>query len=98
LDIGGKFGEIVDQAHCVLLAGGTMHPVEDVIAQLFVQRPVSTFSCGHVIPKTNLKVLQISKSPAGSDLRFTHGHDLFEDLNASLRNLCAVSPVRLFIC
>ena len=51
------FREIVDEARSVVLAGGTMQPVSDVIQQLFSHVPkdqISLFSCGHVIPKENL--------------------------------------------
>ncbi|KAH9251321.1 hypothetical protein BASA81_010732 [Batrachochytrium salamandrivorans] len=94
LDISSKFTDIVSQAHSVLLCGGTMHPVDQIISQLFPTnaKQVARFSCGHVIPDNNLQVLQITKSPLGRELRFTHDHLLYQDLQACLRNLCAVSP------
>lgn len=94
LDISSKFTDIVSQAHSVLLCGGTMHPVDQILSQLFPANAqlVARFSCGHVIPDGNLQVLQISKSPLGKELRFTHDHALYQDLQACLRNLCAVSP------
>jgi chromosome transmission fidelity protein 1 len=51
------FREIVDKSRSVIMAGGTMHPVSEVISQLFphvLPEKVDLFSCGHVIPPENL--------------------------------------------
>ncbi|KAH9480540.1 ATP-dependent DNA helicase CHL1 [Psilocybe cubensis] len=67
------FQEVVEEARSVVLAGGTMSPISDVINQLFSYLPsekVTTFSCGHIIPETNLQTLVISKGPTGGELDF----------------------------
>ncbi|EMG51056.1 CHL1 ATP-dependent DNA helicase CHL1 [Candida maltosa Xu316] len=64
LDPSAVFKEIVDQAKCVILCGGTMEPVSDYIDYLFPQVPknkITKFSCGHVIPKENLKVFPVQE-------------------------------------
>lgn len=65
LDPSSVFKEIVEDCKCVILAGGTMEPVEDYTNYLFPyvdSKLVKKFSCGHVIPTENLKVFQINKS------------------------------------
>ncbi|KAK0201976.1 helicase C-terminal domain-containing protein [Desarmillaria ectypa] len=67
------FLEVVEEARSVILAGGTMSPISDVINQLFANLPserLTSFSCGHVIPPWNLLPLTISKGPRGGDLQY----------------------------
>jgi chromosome transmission fidelity protein 1 len=48
--------------------------ISDVVAQLFSHLPparLSNFSCGHIIPPSNLQTLVVGKGPRGSDLEFT---------------------------
>ncbi|EPQ54725.1 DNA repair helicase [Gloeophyllum trabeum ATCC 11539] len=69
------FIEVIDSARSVILAGGTMSPMSDFTHQLFSHIPserISTFSCGHVIPSTNLQTLILKKGPAGGDLLFKY--------------------------
>ncbi|KAF8918871.1 helicase C-terminal domain-containing protein [Mucidula mucida] len=68
-----SFLEVVDVARSVVLAGGTMSPISDVVNQLFATVPtsrVTSFSCGHIIPSSNLLGLTISKGPTGTDLEY----------------------------
>lgn len=47
--------------------------MSDVINQLFADVPserLTTFSCGHIIPSSNLKALVLKKGPRGGDLHF----------------------------
>ena len=46
------FKSIIGDARAVLLAGGTMQPVDYVVSQLFPSEAerLLNFSCGHVIP------------------------------------------------
>lgn len=47
--------------------------ISDVVAQLFSHLPdgrLSIFSCGHIIPSSNLQTLVVSKGPRGSELEF----------------------------
>ncbi|KIM43305.1 hypothetical protein M413DRAFT_18375 [Hebeloma cylindrosporum] len=67
------FREVVEDARAVVLAGGTMSPISDVINQLFSNLPpdkVTSFSCGHIIPDKNLQTLVVGRGPSGGDLEF----------------------------
>ncbi|KAF8837930.1 DNA repair helicase [Paxillus ammoniavirescens] len=93
------FREVVDTARSVILAGGTMSPMSDVIAQLVPSVPserVSTFSCGHIIPRSHVQTLCLMKGPAGSILEFKHAQQtdqrLLTELGQLVSNLCNVIP------
>ncbi|TFK20003.1 DNA repair helicase [Coprinopsis marcescibilis] len=68
-----SFLEVVEDARSVILAGGTMSPISDIVNQLFYSVPserITSFSCGHVIPEDNIKPLVVMKGPKGADLDF----------------------------
>ena len=47
--------------------------ISDVVAQLFSHLPqdrISNFTCGHIIPSTNLQTLVVCRGPRGADLEF----------------------------
>ncbi|KAI5248876.1 DNA repair helicase [Aureobasidium subglaciale] len=74
LDPSEHFREIVEEARAVILAGGTMSPMSDYLTQLFPYLDstlITTLSCGHVIPTSNLFVSPITSSPQNTDLNFT---------------------------
>lgn len=66
LDPSEHFRDIVSEARAVILAGGTMSPMDEYKHQLFPYLPsVFTFSCGHLIPPTSLLVRTISTDDDG---------------------------------
>lgn len=72
LDPSSHFREIVEDARAVILAGGTMSPMEDYKQQLFPYLDsVTTFSCGHLIPPSSLFVRAIG-SDADGRIDFTY--------------------------
>ncbi|KAF2807702.1 ATP-dependent RNA helicase-like protein chl1 [Mytilinidion resinicola] len=76
LDPTMHFKEIVDEARAVILAGGTMSPMEDYSRQLFSYvdpSRVMTLSCGHVIPPSQLLACPIIYGPENSPFDFTFG-------------------------
>lgn len=73
LDPSFPFKEIVNQARCVVLAGGTMKPMDDYLNYLFPyleEEQITQFSCDHIIPDENLVVLPIA-SAHGQKFSFT---------------------------
>ena len=56
--------QVVEQAHAVVLASGTLSPVASLTRQLFPGLPPSAithFSCGHVVPKENLLAIALAQ-------------------------------------
>lgn len=67
LDPSQHFRDIVEDARAVILAGGTMSPMEDYKQQLFPYlHDILTLSCGHIIPTSNLLVRCVSSDEQGS--------------------------------
>jgi chromosome transmission fidelity protein 1 len=66
LDPSEHFRDIVEDARAVILAGGTMSPMEDYTQQLFPYlSSVSILSCGHIIPSSNLLIRTVSTDSDG---------------------------------
>ncbi|KAL4080644.1 DNA repair helicase [Scleroderma citrinum] len=93
------FRDIVESARSVILAGGTMSPMSDVIAQLFTFLPserITTFSCGHIVPQSHVQTLIVSKGPSGSLLEFKYAQQsntqILKELGQTIINLCGVVP------
>jgi len=74
LDPTYHFREIVDEARAVILAGGTMSPMDDYIKHLFAYVPrerIMLLSCNHVIPPSNLLAWSIAQDSQGNEFNFT---------------------------
>ncbi|TKY84777.1 hypothetical protein EX895_005857 [Sporisorium graminicola] len=98
------FKSLVDEARSVILAGGTMEPMSDFRQQLLPFVPpdrLVTFSCGHVIPPSNLMVSVLSASPKGLPFEFKFdtrdNTDLINELGRTLANLCNIIPAGLVV-
>ncbi|CAI5711867.1 unnamed protein product [Hyaloperonospora brassicae] len=93
------FQEIVTKARSVILAGGTMQPVSQVIDQLFTSIPredIDLFSCGHVIPPENLLGFSLPSGPTQKHLEFTFARrsdfEAMDELGRILLNLARIVP------
>ena len=73
LDPVHHFRDVVKESKAVILAGGTMSPMEEYFQDLFpylLPNQVMTLSCGHVIPRHNLLAMPLGKGPQGTDFCF----------------------------
>lgn len=93
------FRDIVEVARSVVLAGGTMSPVSAVVSELFAYLPpnrLTTFSCGHIIPASNVQTLLLTKGPSGLDLEFKFAQQsnqqVVSELGQIVLNFCKVVP------
>ncbi|CEG48110.1 atp-dependent rna helicase ddx11-like protein 8-like [Plasmopara halstedii] len=93
------FQDIVQKARSVILAGGTMQPVSQVIEQLFSSVPIEKidlFSCGHVIPPENLLGFSLASGPFQKHLEFTYSRrgdmEMLDELGRILLNLSRIVP------
>ncbi|POW21764.1 hypothetical protein PSHT_02018, partial [Puccinia striiformis] len=97
LDPSSSFSDVVSQARSVVLAGGTMAPLEDFHSQLFPSvnpGKILDFSCSHIVPPEHLLVRAVSKGPMGTNLqlKFTSKDDpkMQDDLGQSVINICNI--------
>ncbi|CAI0423039.1 unnamed protein product [Linum tenue] len=100
------FSEIVDQAHAVLLAGGTLQPIEETRERLFPWLPPNQlhfFSCGHIVPPQSILPISVSHGPSGQPFDFSYStrsssttvsiqHLQINEMGLLLCNLVTVVP------
>jgi len=88
--------QILQSAHAVVLASGTLAPMASLQHQLFPGKKVYTFSCGHVIPKSRLLALALANSPSGAPLDLKHRQRsqpaTLDQLGRMLINICQAVP------
>jgi chromosome transmission fidelity protein 1 len=93
------FSSIASRARAVILAGGTMSPFEDYKIHLFpglTPDRISTLSCGHVIPATNLCVSTLASARGDQVFEFSFqkrsDRTMVRQLGLAILNVCAVVP------
>ncbi|XVE88898.1 hypothetical protein DITRI_Ditri19aG0105800 [Diplodiscus trichospermus] len=93
------FSEIVHEAHAVILAGGTLQPIEETRERLFPWLPsdqLHFFSCSHVVPPESILSLAVSRGPSGRSFDFSYGSrsssTMIEELGLLICNLATVVP------
>lgn len=99
------FDPILRKARSIIFAGGTLEPIEDLEFQLFPAplKAIKRFSCGHIIPPSNLLLLNLAYGPSISStsstvkpLKFTfetrHDASLYQEFTLTLLNFIRVIP------
>lgn len=99
LDPAFHFKDIVEEARAVILAGGTMQPMQDFLAHLFPYLPnekIRTLACGHITLKENLLAWPLVKGPTGREFEFTYekrmDSNMIEELGRAINNICVIIP------
>eukprot|EP00803_Ostreobium_quekettii_P010949 evm.model.scf_201EXC.1 EVM.evm.TU.scf_201EXC.1 scf_201EXC:9634-13992(-) len=94
-----QFEQVVQQAHAVVLASGTLSPTGLLVNQLFPRaapESIRQFSCGHVIEANRLLVLAAAKGPGGVRLDFRHEQKgsqvMMDEAGRLLLNICTIVP------
>ncbi|XP_022954242.1 ATP-dependent DNA helicase DDX11 isoform X1 [Cucurbita moschata] len=93
------FSEVVDQTHAVVLAGGTLQPIEETRERLFPWLPSSQlnfFSCSHIVPPESVLPMAVSSGPSGQPFDFSYSSRsssaIVKELGLLLCNLVTVVP------
>ncbi|KAH9300391.1 hypothetical protein KI387_011974 [Taxus chinensis] len=104
LDAEKLFAEIVDQARTVVLAGGTLQPIEEIKERMFPHiktDQLHLFSCGHIIPPESILPIAVSRGPTGKTFDFTYhsrnSPGMMEELGRLLCNLTSVVPEGIIV-
>lgn len=101
LNPASHFHDIVKQCRSVIVAGGTMRPMNEFREQLFLSAGASPervheFSCGHVVPGEQLMPIALTQGPTNVTLDFTFGNrnnpTILDELGRVLVNVCTVVP------
>ncbi|XP_033335126.2 ATP-dependent DNA helicase DDX11 [Megalopta genalis] len=100
------FHDIVRDAKAVVLAGGTMAPMDEFTEQLFIAagaapERIVTFSCDHVIPQENITCSIVTCGPTGIEFEFNFKNrqntKLLDELGRALVNICNVVPAGIVV-
>ncbi|XP_043701024.1 ATP-dependent DNA helicase DDX11 isoform X2 [Telopea speciosissima] len=98
------FSEITNQAHAVVLAGGTLQPIEETRTRLFPWIPpdqLNFFSCSHIVPRESILPIAVSHGPSGLSYDFSYSSRsspvMIEELGRLLCNLVTVVPEGIIV-
>ncbi|KAG0454641.1 hypothetical protein HPP92_023623 [Vanilla planifolia] len=90
---------IMNQAHAIVLAGGTLQPIEETRVRLFPALStdqVHFFTCKHIIPPENILPIAVSCGPSGLNFDFSYNsrssQEMMEELGRFIANLVAIVP------
>ncbi|KAH0450278.1 hypothetical protein IEQ34_020970 [Dendrobium chrysotoxum] len=93
------FTEIMDQTHAIVLAGGTLQPIEEsrerLLPALSIDQ-VQFFTCKHIIPPESILPIAVSCGPSGLTFDFSYNSrsspSMIEELGRFIANLVAIVP------
>ncbi|EQC25735.1 hypothetical protein, variant [Saprolegnia diclina VS20] len=93
------FADVLSEARSVILAGGTMQPIDQVLHQLLLGSSpdrLKVFSCGHIIPPSHLTGVALSVGPTNQELDFTYQKrnlpQTMDEVGRILLNLVRIVP------
>jgi chromosome transmission fidelity protein 1 len=98
LNAATHFANVVSTARAVVLASGTLSPLETVL-DLFPsvsENDIHKYSCGHVVGKERLLAVAVGAGPGGTALDFRHGSrgsvETIDELGRLVLNTCTAAP------
>ncbi|XP_075971830.1 ATP-dependent DNA helicase DDX11 [Anticarsia gemmatalis] len=94
------FSEVVKQCRSVIVAGGTMEPINEFQALLTSNSTdneiVNVVRCEHVVPPDNVLGICLSKGPTNVALNYSYenrmSNELLSETGRILRNICSIVP------
>ena len=128
-----QFRSILDEAHAVVLAGGTLRPFSHISTELLscakseglvkksaeaemqcetslangnssvtmISSSLTTFTCNHVVPTSNVHISCLSCGPTNKQLDFRHStrssSAMCDELGRIVLNCCSVIPAGVVI-
>ncbi|XP_037473685.1 ATP-dependent DNA helicase DDX11-like isoform X2 [Triticum dicoccoides] len=93
------FSEVTDDAHAVIMAGGTLQPIEETRLRLFpglLPSDIKFFSCNHIVPPESILPIAVPCGPSGKKFDFSHSSrsspTMIEELGRFLCNIATIVP------
>ncbi|CAM6114691.1 unnamed protein product [Calypogeia fissa] len=90
--------EVLNHARAVVLAGGTLQPVEEVRVRLLPHLPedrVHIFGCGHIVPPESIHPLGIARGPSNQFFYLTYqsrsSKAIMEELGRLINNISVIA-------
>ncbi|XBJ23479.1 hypothetical protein VPH35_001612 [Triticum aestivum] len=91
--------QVTDDAHAVILAGGTLQPIEEKRLRLFpglLPSDIKFFSCNHIVPPESILPIAVTCGPSGKKFDFSHSSrsslNMIEELGRFLCNIVTIVP------
>ncbi|KAK9306706.1 hypothetical protein QLX08_002626 [Tetragonisca angustula] len=106
LNPAAHFHDIVRDARAIILAGGTMAPMNEFTEQLFIAagalpERIITYSCDHVVSEENIVCNITTHGPTGIEFEFNFQNreniKLLDELGRALLNLCNIIPAGIIV-
>ncbi|KAM3413079.1 hypothetical protein ACQJBY_004317 [Aegilops geniculata] len=91
--------QVTDDAHAVIMAGGTLQPIEETRLRLFpglLPSDIKFFSCNHIVPPESILPIAVTCGPSGKKFDFSHSSrsspTMIEELGRFLCNIVTIVP------
>lgn len=101
LNPSSQFDQTSKDARSIVLAGGTMQPIDEFFDLLFeplsIKRDrINIFSCGHVISDKQFYISSLSCGPSGKPLELSYKSkfdpDFLDEIGATIRDIASIVP------
>ncbi|XP_040380068.1 ATP-dependent DNA helicase DDX11 isoform X2 [Oryza brachyantha] len=93
------FSEVTYDAHAVILAGGTLQPIEETRLRLFPSfspSDIKFFTCNHIVPPESILPIAVTRGPSGMTFDFSYTSrsslPMIEELGRFLCNVVTIVP------
>ncbi|KAF8667014.1 hypothetical protein HU200_053185 [Digitaria exilis] len=93
------FSEVTRDAYAVILAGGTLQPIEETRLRLSPDLPpadIKFFTCNHIVPPESILPVAVTRGPSGKTFDFSYNSrsspSMIEELGRFVCNIVTVVP------
>ncbi|TVT97376.1 hypothetical protein EJB05_57375, partial [Eragrostis curvula] len=93
------FSEVKRDAHAVILAGGTLQPIEETRLRLCPSLPqgdIQFFTCNHIVSPESILPVSVTRGPSGMPFDFSYksrsSPAMIEELGRFLCNIVTIVP------
>ncbi|PVH61611.1 hypothetical protein PAHAL_3G076500 [Panicum hallii] len=93
------FSEVTRDAYAVILAGGTLQPIEETRLRLCPSLPpadIKFFTCNHIVPPESILPIAVTRGPSGMTFDFSYNSrsstSMIEELGRFICNIVTVVP------
>ncbi|KAG2623821.1 hypothetical protein PVAP13_3KG081781 [Panicum virgatum] len=91
------FSEVTQDAYAVILAGGTLQPIEETRLRLCPSLPpadIKFFTCNHIVPPESILPIAVTRGPSGMAFDFSYNSrsspSMIEELGRFICNIVTV--------
>ncbi|CAN6326286.1 unnamed protein product [Urochloa humidicola] len=97
--LNGQSEEVTRDSYAVILAGGTLQPIEETRLRLCPSLPptdIKFFACNHIVPPESILPIAVTRGPSGMTFDFSYNSrsspSMIEELGRFICNIVTVVP------